>query len=62
MLVLILSIGFGILNEFIQMAIPGRYAGTTDLGLNTIGALTGVLIYSWLERGKVGFFRRIVCG
>jgi VanZ family protein len=36
---------FGILNEIIQMAIPGRYAGFTDVALNIIGSCMGILIY-----------------
>ena len=36
---------FGILNEIIQMAVPGRYAGITDVTLNTIGTCLGIFIY-----------------
>jgi VanZ family protein len=36
---------FGILNEIIQMAIPGRFAGITDVALNITGSCMGILIY-----------------
>ena len=55
--VLLLATAFGIVNELIQMGVPGRYAGTLDLCLNTVGVLTGVLIYSALERGNPGIAR-----
>ena len=40
---------FGILNEIIQMAIPGRFAGITDVALNIIGTCMGILIYLLLN-------------
>ena len=49
-LVLLLVIGFGILNEAVQMLVPGRYAGVMDLGLNTVGVLIGFLFYVTLQR------------
>ena len=49
-LVLLLVMAFGILNEAVQMLIPGRYAGVMDLGLNTIGALSGLLFYFTSQR------------
>ena len=38
-LVVVTAVGFGVLNESVQMVIPGRYAGILDMGLNTVGAL-----------------------
>ena len=49
-LVLLLVIGFGILNEAVQMRVLGRYAGVMDLGLNTVGVLIGFLFYVTLQR------------
>jgi glycopeptide antibiotics resistance protein len=60
-LILLLSFGFGILNELIQLTIPGRYAGILDMGLNTIGVLCGIALYVLLEKSKPGLLRKIVC-
>jgi VanZ family protein len=58
----ILGAGFiGLLSEVIQIAVPGRYGGLADIGLNFIGAISGILIYSWAEKAKPGLLRRIVC-
>ena len=59
--VVLFSVGFGILIEFIQMTIPGRYPSMVDMGLNTIGAFVGILIYFLLERSRSSFIRRLVC-
>jgi glycopeptide antibiotics resistance protein len=47
------SIGFGIFNELIQLAVPRRYPSIVDICSNTIGALGGVLLYLILERNVV---------
>lgn len=52
---------FGVLNEVIQMVVPGRYAGLTDMGLNLIGALIGICIYHLVGKFRPGLIRRIVC-
>ena len=52
---------FGIINEVIQIVIPGRYAGLTDIALNLIGVLAGILIYNLVGKFKPGLIRRIVC-
>ena len=52
---------FGIINEIIQIIIPGRYGGLTDIGLNLIGAIIGILIYSIVGKIRPGLIRRIVC-
>jgi VanZ family protein len=58
----LLGAGFvGILSEFIQIAVPGRYGGLSDIGLNFIGTITGIFIYSFVEKTKPGLIRRIVC-
>jgi VanZ family protein len=51
----------GILSEIIQIAVPGRYGGLADMGLNVIGTLAGILIYSHVEKTKPGLIKRIVC-
>ena len=52
---------FGIINEVIQVVVPGRYGGMTDIGLNLIGTLVGILIYHLVGKIKPGLIRRIVC-
>jgi hypothetical protein len=51
----------GILSEIIQIAVPGRYGGMADIGLNFIGTIAGILIYNFIEKAKPGLIRRIVC-
>ena len=55
------AVGFGILIEFIQIAVPGRYPSFIDMGLNTVGALVGLLLYLVIEKSGTGIVRRIVC-
>ena len=60
-LVLLASGFFGIINEVIQIVVPGRYGGLTDIGLNLIGTMVGILIYNVVGKIKPGLLRRIVC-
>ena len=52
---------FGIINEIIQIFVPGRYAGLTDIGLNLFGVLIGILIYNYVGKIKPRLIRRIMC-
>jgi len=52
---------FGIINEIIQIVVPGRYGGLTDIGLNLIGAIVGIFIYNIVGKIWPGLIRRIVC-
>jgi hypothetical protein len=52
---------FGIINEIIQIVVPGRYGGLTDIGLNLIGTIIGILIYNFIGKIRPGLIRRIVC-
>jgi VanZ family protein len=52
---------FGIINEIIQIVVPGRYGGLTDIGLNLIGTIVGILIYNFIGKIRPGLIRRIVC-
>ena len=52
---------FGLLNEIIQIFIPGRFGGLMDIGLNSIGALIGILIYFSVEKSRPGLIYRIIC-
>ena len=48
---------FGIINEIIQIFVPGRYAGLIDIGLNLIGAIIGILIYNYVGKIKPGLMK-----
>ena len=52
---------FGIINEVIQIVVPGRYGGLADIGLNLIGTIVGILIYNVVGKIWPGLLRRIVC-
>jgi glycopeptide antibiotics resistance protein len=60
-LVLVIAAFFGIVNEVIQIAVPGRYGGTADVVLNIAGALLGIVFFCLVEKSKSGIMRRIVC-
>ena len=42
---LILTCSYGIIDEFHQSFVPGRYASVLDVLLNVLGALLGAAIY-----------------
>ena len=53
LLALILTLGFGLLDEWHQTFVPGRFGSMTDAGFNAIGAILGLLIYrSWTSVDK----------
>ena len=56
-LVLMIAIGFGIINEWIQFFIPGRYLSATDMIFNTIGVFSGILIYRIMKNREFKFIR-----
>ena len=61
-ILVLLSTGFfGIINEVIQIVVPGCYGGLTDIGLNLIGTIVGILIYNVVGKIRPGLLRRIVC-
>jgi len=47
---IIITLSYGLLDEFHQSFIPGRYASLSDIILNIIGIITGVVIYFQLQR------------
>ena len=61
LLVLLFAVGFGLLNEFMQLAVPGRYPSVIDMGLNTVGVFVGAFIYFFIERNGSGLIKRLVC-
>jgi VanZ family protein len=45
--------GYGLLDEWHQTFVPGRYGSFTDAGFNVIGAVIGLWIYrSWFSVEK----------
>ena len=52
---------FGIINEIIQIVIPGRYGGLMDIYLNLVGAIIGIIIYMIVAKFRPSLIRRIVC-
>lgn len=50
---LLITLGYGVFDEFHQYFVPGRYASLTDLLLNLTGALLGVLVYRLTLRHAV---------
>ncbi len=57
-LALIIAIGFGIINEWIQFFIPGRYLSLADMVFNTIGVICGILIYRIIKKREFKFIRQ----
>ena len=60
--VLMFSVAFGIVNEWVQFAIPSRYPGSLEIMLNSVGSALGMLVYLAAESRQSGLIRRLVCG
>jgi VanZ family protein len=50
LMALLITISYGVFDEWYQLFVPGRYASLTDVLFNSIGAGLGVLAYSWINR------------
>lgn len=48
---LFMTLGYGVLDEWHQLAVPGRYASLTDALLNGLGAAAG----AWLATRRKGW-------
>ena len=46
---IIITLGYGLLDEFHQTFVPGRYGSLTDMLLNIVGIITGTVIYLQLQ-------------
>ena len=46
----LVTVVFGMVDEFHQMYVPGRYAGLLDIILNTIGAGLGIMAFAFHRR------------
>jgi VanZ family protein len=54
LLALILTVGYGLLDEWHQTFVPGRYGSLTDASFDFMGAVISLLIYrSWFSVDKV---------
>jgi glycopeptide antibiotics resistance protein len=52
--IVLLSSGFfGLINEIIQIPVPGRYGGLTDILLNFSGAILGIIVFGLVEKSKL---------
>jgi VanZ family protein len=50
-LAILLTIGYGVLDEWHQYYVPGRYASLSDLLFDAVGAIVGVILYRvWRRR------------
>ncbi len=57
LLALLFTLGYGLLDEWHQTFVVGRFGTLTDVGFDVIGAVIGLLIYRiWftVEKKKVG--------
>ena len=53
-LALVLTIGFGIFQEFYQSLIPGRYASLSDIFSDALGAALGLWMFSRMKERGLG--------
>ena len=60
-LAIVLSSLIGILTEFIQIAVPGRYPSLLDTTFNVMGSGLGIVLYYRLYHASDSFIRRLVC-
>lgn len=52
-LIFALAITMGVLLEGIQIYVPGRYPGVSDLLLNTIGAILGIFLLGFINHRRI---------
>jgi len=58
---LITILAFGILNEMVQMVVPGRIPGLLDILLNSIGTLFGFALFSYFEKKHHTLLHHLIC-
>ena len=49
---IIITLGYGLLDEFHQTFVPGRYGSLSDIILNIVGIATGTVIYLQFQRRR----------
>jgi hypothetical protein len=42
----VLTVGYGVIDEWYQLSVPGRYGSMTDVLLNTVGAIAALWLYA----------------
>lgn len=47
-----ITFSYGLLDEYHQMFVPGRYASVSDVGLNLLGILIGTGLFVYIGRQK----------
>lgn len=47
---LILSVAYGVFDEWHQSFVPGRYSSFTDVMLDIVGALSGLALAAWMNK------------
>ena len=50
---LVISLGYGCLDEFHQMLVPGRYASLMDIALNFTGVVIGTLLFFLWQKNSL---------
>ena len=60
-IVLLCSLTLGVVNELVQLAVPGRYPSLMDIVFNTVGIICGMWLYFFLDKRQPGLMRRLVC-
>lgn len=49
-----MTLGYGLVDEWHQTFIPGRYGSFTDVSLDVVGAISGLLIYrAWFSDEQI---------
>lgn len=59
LLAILITVGYGILDEWHQSFVPGRTSSLSDLGLDTVGAVIGVVVGIQLYAYFLHFRRRL---
>jgi VanZ family protein len=49
-LALLMAVGYAVTDEFHQMFTSGRHPSPVDVGIDTLGALAGLLVYHFVAR------------
>lgn len=49
---IIITVGYGIFDEFHQFFVPGRYVSFTDILFNIVGGAIGIIIFSQFKRSR----------
>lgn len=53
---IIITVSYGLLDEFHQLFVPGRYASFSDVLFNILGCTIGIIIFFQFKRSRVKRF------